>query len=44
MPKHKTLQDLLPFNRKLTRCSVDKFVPLVRSQSQKYAYVCPCYL
>jgi Fe-S oxidoreductase len=44
MSSHATLQDLLPFNGKLARLSVDKFPPLALVRSQKFSSICPSYL
>jgi Fe-S oxidoreductase len=44
MPSHATLRDLLPFNGKLTRLSLDKFPPLALVRSQKFSSICPSYL
>jgi len=44
MSSHATLQDLLPFNAKLARLSMDKFPPLALVRSQKFSSICPSYL
>jgi len=44
MPSHATLRDLLLFNGKLARLSVDKFPPLALVRSQKFSSICPSYL
>ncbi len=44
MSDHATLQDLLLFNGKLARLSMDKFPPLALVRSQKFSSICPSYL
>jgi len=43
MASHPTLQDLLPFNSKLARLSMDKFPPLTLVRSQRFSSICPSY-
>ena len=44
MSSHPALQDLLTFNSKLARLSMDKFPPLAVVRSQKFSSICPSYL
>jgi Fe-S oxidoreductase len=44
MSSHATLRDLLPFNGKLTRLSIDKFPPLALVESKQFSSICPSYL
>jgi Fe-S oxidoreductase len=44
MSSHPTLHDLLTFNSKLARLSMDKFPPLALVRSKKFSSICPSYL
>jgi Fe-S oxidoreductase len=41
--KHKTIEELIPFNSKCVRCSLCKFPPLAVVESKEFSSICPSY-